>query len=498
MPIRRSARTRVKKIRLSNPGKLKPFAKGVLAHLEHGWVPVHPTLLKGIQLNISNGHYSNHPGVLIEDVQKDPGLFFTIVKRLRPFSSIEQSGFEPLLLLSQLEQAQLEEVFLFKPGSASIHRFGETSQSQSLMWKLCMSSSKAAHRIAQHLGLSPSIAYTGTLFRQFGLYLLCWNYAKLFSQALARHRNNGVDFDQEITTYFQMPHHQIAARFARQYELNREVKQALIIRKDHDYDTPEEREAYAPRMNDVCQIAELFSRAYYYASFPDAEALWDSKYKLIASHFPSDFFDSLQEEIAIFDDFESEATDFGDLKLAEHDRSDRERAKSFIPPSNPHLARCPEHVQRAFIEVHRELERSETALYAIKALLEKGIPETGISRGCLFIEIDGTVRPALRFGEVSLPEYSKLIKNPRMGIFETIPQKGPFIREVRGVTGESVIQVRGGMDDKEIKGVLYLEIDKEKRKVDADPKLSFRIIRASIAECLKHLDQDDLWRISFY
>ncbi|MGA1192172.1 MAG: hypothetical protein ACO3XO_07820 [Bdellovibrionota bacterium] len=102
---------------------MKPFAKGVIAHLEHGWIPSHPTLLNGIKLNIANGHYQDHPSALIADVQKDPGLFFTITKRLRPFSSIEQPGFEPILLLTELGQRELEEVFLFKPGSSSIHRF---------------------------------------------------------------------------------------------------------------------------------------------------------------------------------------------------------------------------------------------------------------------------------------------------------------------------------------------------------------------------------------
>lgn len=497
MPIRRRTRTRIKKIRLSAPGKLKPFAKGVIAHLEHGWIPVHPTLLNGIKLNIANGHYQDHPSALIADVQKDPGLFFTITKRLRPFSSIEQPGFEPILLLTELGQRELEEVFLFKPGSSSIHRFGEASPSQLLMWRICLTSSKAAFHMAEALGLSSAVAYTGTLFRQISLYLLCWNYSKLFAQALARHRNAGVDFTQELITYFQIAPSQIAVRFARQYELNREVKQALIVRKE-SLNESEHVGQHPLRMNEVCQTAELFARAQCYSSFPDAEGAWEQKHEAISSQFPDGFFERLRAEIALYEDFVPEATDFGDLTISEGDESGTSKHQNFIPKSNPHLARCPEHVQRAFIEVHRELERSETALYAIKTLLEKGIPETGISRGCLFIDTGGKLRPALRFGEVALPEYRKLMNNNRMGIFETIAQKGPFIREVHGVTGDPVIQVRGGLNDTELNGVLYLEFDKKTGDPEADPKLSFRIIRSSIAECIKHLDEDDLWRISFY
>jgi hypothetical protein len=415
MAVRRTTSYKVRRIPLPTPGSLSQRARDTMKHLSEGWLPVHADLLTGIQANIHNGHYLENPTLLLEDIKKDPGLYFTAAKRLKKFSDINQSGFEPLELLQSLEQEQLKEVFQFEPGSYTIHRAEESSPSQELIHELSRLGGESAEEFADEVDQKPSTAHEGTLFRQLGLHLLAWNYPKLFAQTLSLHRTKGVDFDKELQNHFQVAPQQIGARFARDLEMSREIKQSLLSQPDREL-RPELDMKQQLRLADICQLGELFARAQEPQFFPEAEDHWAAKESVLMPVLGKEVFRTVYQKAELIQEEEAQATDFGDLYEYIAKPEEPKTEGLLLPESNPHLASCSEEIQWAFVSVHRELERSKNALNAIRFLLEKGIPKTGAVRGCLYLQRkkDFQLQAALRFGDTPLPRYQRFLLDARM------------------------------------------------------------------------------------
>ncbi|MCB0329849.1 MAG: hypothetical protein KDD70_09300 [Bdellovibrionales bacterium] len=500
MAIRRQSQYRVSRIPLPSPGTVSDRARETLKHLEHGWLPVHADLLVGIQANIHNDHYLENPETLLSDLKKDPGLFFTVSKRLKRYSDPEESGFDPLDLLLSLEQEQLKEVFNFEPGDYSVHRAGESSPSQELVHEIARIGGESAASIAEELDKPILTAHEGALFRTLGISLLAWNYPKLFSQALSTHKTKGADFDRELQNYFQISPQQIGARFARELEMSREIKQSLLPRPQRDLLAEVDlKEQF--HLTDICQLSELFARAQEPSYFPDAEEQWAAKESALKPILGAEVFTELHLKAETIAEEKTSATDFGDLHEYIIVRKEPVIEGPVLPESNPHLAHCPESVQQAFIAIHRELERSKTALDAIKLLLQRGIPETGAIRGCLYLQRknDFRLQAALRFGDSPLPRYQKFLLDARNGILDAIHSTAPFVHEGKGVTGAHITQVRGGLGNGAPPGVLYVEIsDKAMKEADYNPTVMFHVIRSALKECLKGLQEGDQSRMSFY
>ncbi|MCI5065643.1 HDOD domain-containing protein [bacterium] len=501
MAVRRSSTPKVRKISLPTPGKVSRRAQETLKHLSNGWLPVEADLLVGIQANIANEHYADQPELLIDDLKKDPGLFFTVSKKLKSFASPEATGFDPISLLAELEKEQLETLFHFDPGTYSLHRANDASPSQELLHELTRIGGVSAETLAEEVQHPSSSAYSGALFRQLGLSLLAWNYPKLFAQALSLHKTQGKPLEKTLREYFEITPHQIGTRFARELEMSREIKQSLLLQPDRPLEPGEDIRKQL-HLNVICQLSELFARAQEPQFFPEAEDLWVAKESALIPSLGKEVFQTLHEKAEEVTDEEVQATDFGDLSEYVAREQDRVQPEGMLlPESNPHLSQCPEEVQRAITAVHRELERTQSALDAIRLLLEKGIPETGAVRGCLYLQRkqDYSLQAALRFGSASLPKYQKFLLDGRNGIIDAVHARAPFVHDGTGVTGNHCTQVRGGLSEGAPPGVLYIEISaKALKEPNYNPIITFHVIRAALQECLKQLEEGDRSRMSFY
>lgn len=502
--------------RYTSSRKLKPIsipkgvgmskkAKEALKHIEQGWIPVNERLLEGIKANLQNGHYQDDPQKLLKDIQKDPAIFFSLTKRLR-FLLMDDSGqgFNPYEALFQLEEEKLNELFDFTPGQLTSHRSWEAGPSQELVQQITRVTADSAGTLSKKTPLGTELATASSLFRSLGYELITWNYPRLFSQVLSAAKKGESDLDQELQRVFDLTPQQIGARFAREWDLNAEIRRSLLRGPQRDMKTiidSSEGEILNLTIQEVCSLSELFARAQEPEHFPGADGRWEQQREILEPIVGEETFEDLEEGAQqIIAQPEPAATDFGDLDETLSDRPVPKSSEEEAISANPVLRRCGKKVIREFGRVYRELEKAKQAIDAVRILANEAVPEAGFLRGCLYLQDNKTfdLKPVLRFGEVPLKEYVQFLYDSRNGVADSVHSTTPYSTRGSGITGQPVHRISGSLQNGKVRGVLYLEIAESKlSSPNYDLTAHFHVVRSTLNDCLNRLGSENRSGLTF-
>lgn len=502
---RYSTNRKVKHVTIPKGVGLSQKARDALKHIEQGWLPVNERLLEGIKVNLQNGHYHENAQQLLKDIQKDPGIFFSLAKRLR-FVLMDDKGigFSPYEALVDLEDEQLTELFNFTPGELTSHRSWEAGPSQELIQGLTRMTAESAGTLSTKTSIGSNLAQTTALFRNLGYGLITWNYPRLFSQILTTAKKGSTDIDEELRRVFDLTPQQIGARFAREWDLNSDVKRSLLRGPERDLKTiidSSEGDMLSLTIQEVCSLSELFAKAQEPQHFPAAEGRWEQQKEILEPIIGEETFDKLEETAReVLEEPHPAATDFGDLDKELSDRPIPKSSNEEALAANPMLTRCSPTVIKEFGKVYRELEKAKQAIEAVRLLATSAIPEAGFSRGCLYLQDRKSfdLKPVLRFGEIPLKEYAQFVFDSRNGIAEAIHSNTPYSTQGIGITGRPVHRISGALQNGEIRGVLYLEVN-EKKLASPNYNLNahFHAVRSTINDCLRRLGKENSAGLTF-
>jgi hypothetical protein len=469
-------------------------ADSSVEHMSKGGIPVNPAALKAVRDLVESGEWKKDPAGLLEAVKSDPGLFVYVAKNMKSLADEVREGVDPLAQLASLEQEKLVKLFHVSDRDVSTHRLRDATPAQMLRVQQAIISARAAEALGPKVDISADLAFSGAVLRQVGHSMIAWNYPDIYARALLHQRAKGANLDQELQKLVGMTPAQVGSRFAAEWNLSPELRWA--VSGDSQRTPPHQ---IAPRgtevdgklnLRDVCDLSELFAKANDPLHYPDAPEKWAEAERAIEESvgvsLPDAIAGAVQKSLAFISQVTQHALQTPFFRLPEKPNALSAEQRALIE-ANPYLRRCSDEVKLHFVPVYRLITKEGVSVEAIRELVDSAIPHLGFVRGCLYLykPETGTLKPALRVGDLPLSAYPTLGENEHHPVAEslqsTVLLKSPF----GPLNSNPGTHLYCALLGEKHRGVLHLEVAPEHEENPAyQATLLFNAVRQCILDCL--------------
>lgn len=486
-----------RKVKSTEAPSLNRRLEETIDHVAKGWIPVNPQVLKQVQEKIGEGVYRSNPASLVADLKNEPGLFLHAVKNLKQLAADTTAGMDPVVEILKLEEEKLRKIFSVTERQISAHRFRDMRKIQAVRYQHSVISARAAELIAPKVQLSGDLAFTSSLLRQLGHYLVSWNYPDIYARAASAQRTKGASLELELTKYLGISPLQIAAKFASSWNLHPDLK-LTVAPPRRAVAAPQREEPLllesggSPRMTlqKLCEVSELFAQANDPENYPQASKEWASIGKTLQDELGSGFAAEIKEavisSISLTDANMPQPLDPPFFKRPAAESPLSPRARQLIS-ANTFLRRCPERVQKGLMQVYEQISQAAVCVDGLRLLVDKVTPQAGFLRGCLYVleQNSLTLRPVLRIGDAALSAYPHIAVFENSPIAEALYTSVPLKQEGKSVTGTRVLQICGPLGSPKRPGVLYLELGGDEIDgIGHGSFICFQAVRQALLDCL--------------
>lgn len=204
---------------------------------------------------------------------------------------------ESLEALSQLEEEKLSHILGTPPSQISQHSFRHANKPQAKQLQFSIVSTQAAEEIAKRVELPADMAFSSANLRQLGLYLISWNYPRIYSRVLTNHRKEGADIDFELQRLLGLTPKQVGARLAQKWRLHPSIIKPLGSAADDVTLRTREKNESEFTMTDVCEVSELYAKTKDPETYPEAEEVWSSNEDSIIQVIGEETFERIEQKV---------------------------------------------------------------------------------------------------------------------------------------------------------------------------------------------------------
>ena len=465
-------------------------------HLSRGWLPVNPVVLSAVKQRLKDRAFKDNPGALVNELKKDPGLFFYCAKNVKTLAADADTGLDPFEELMRLEDEKLQSLFAVSPHDISIHHIKNSGKLQALRLQQSVISSRTAEALAFKVEIPSGLAYSSAMFRQLGLNLIAWNYPEIYSRALTIQRSKGGNLEQELQKFLGITPLQVAAKFAGDWNMRPEIRHTLSWRPERDATRPESRDRTESSsenfsLQKLCEASELFAQANDPEHYPQAAEQWKHKELQISNSLGADVIVSIKgqvlDSISVFEECSRRKLAPAHFLREKPVLSARKAEAERLFRGNAFAQRCPDGIKNLFYEVYQLIDTAAISVDAIRVLVDCLIPSSGFRRGCLYLLDPRTMalRPSLRMGDLPLMKYRAIGENEDNPISDALYAVAPIKQEWTSITGGSAVVICGALEQTRYSGVLYLEAAADQAEPSSEsPMLFFQAIRRALIDCL--------------
>ena len=475
-----------KRVLLQNKSIAAPVgdkSKSPDEYLQNGWFPANTDFVKSLLARLKAGEFHDNRKLLVEEIKKDISLLASIIKDI-PASEVFIDNPIRLVEVAPLDLIIKSIQSIIETGSA--HSLSGTLKPQAMRIRQSMISCSTSELIAAKKGIDPNLAYSVAMIRQVGLFLVAWNYPRIYSKALSQISTSEEDLETILHRGLGFSPRQMGVGLVIGTP-SADLKIAL------GFDDPA-GDSVGKVLREISELAEVFAQANDPEHFPSATRQWSTIEGQITSILGPDGLPIIRERVKHF-----RAT-YGTMPLVGVDQdiskdrnieiANRKHIDRLIS-QNASVQKLSADLQLMLRKVYNFIRVNEVSPEALQILVMEFIPAAGFNRGCVFLQ-DTTSQnliPKLRIGDRAIEEYQQYSKakgssgdNP---ILEALQSTIPVKRDGAVLFGERVSMVSGVIGSAEKGGVLYLEMDaKLADSAGFEPVQRFKAIRHCLNQCL--------------
>ncbi len=452
-----------------------------IKHLAHGWIPSNPLVIRELARELQNGVYKSNREALIQKLKIDPALFAYCARQVASVSEDSPHGHDVFETFRRIEEEKLRTILPLSDSVISPHRFAETSEPHKLLRaQHILFTTVTAEKLAQITSLQQTHAFTSALFFELGLNLIAWNYPRIFTQVMTRHRRYNLNPTRELEKLLGISPIRIGSRFASEFGLSREVLEVLA--HDDKLTKPD-----TLSLREIVRVSALLADAQDSFNFPGAMAAFKADKSPLRAVLTDEVVSELKEQvvsmISPYCDDLSPLQSLPILKSKPEFELGPTQAETLLA-QNTFAARLEYPLKNALLELYQLCSNDEISAQALKKYSTQTVEIFRFSRGCLYL-LDGqklVLKPSFRFGETSLAIYDLFLNDLSSGLSSSLYSHSPFCKIAPGVRGTSVLQLSSALDHSRYDGVIYFECD------DVDPEfpalLHFQVLRRTLNQLL--------------
>lgn len=466
-----------------------------LAHVIAGGLPIHVAHLKQVKEKLTAGHYKSDREALIREIKRDPALFVYCIREAKKVSGDFEHPVDVFSELRTLPYDGVMKLLNVSPQSISKHTLAQSNIIQASVLQHMLLCVAAVEALAPQLNIDPEAAYTVSVFRELGDALLVWNYSEVHARVLGNHRRFGSEIEAEWNRLLGITPHEIGIALADAWKLPTDVQFAFRQHGKPGTAILEITEGVEPGLHALSELADLYAQVHDPQHYPDGCKRWLVERESIEKVFGDHLIEHIDARVTdIFALYAKEVPALDKLLFAHSlqrgaiggsDRHKKTRHETLR--ANSYVTRCPDPLKKTFHNLYECIGTAAQSVAAIRLLAEKLVPRCGFERGCLYLldSHSAMLHPALRFGDLSLdhyPPYSSEAENEFSASFRS---GIAYHSAARGVAGDHVDRIIGGLKNTIHPGVLYLELSASlANDSSADPLLLFQAIRSALDDIL--------------
>ena len=461
------------------------------------WFPLNPTVAEEIFRKLNSLEYKEQHKDLVEDLKGDFALFSFCLKRLKDLG--RSRGPNPLETLLRADFEDLTKILIAAKADLAKHDLSSAERAQALILKQTVLSCSAAELLARSKKSDIDLAFTCALTKQLGLNLVAWNYPSIYTRALSLVKNAKESLEEILEENLGFGPSELASALILGEETSQIIRKAvgvspilgpngeMIPSSDNSSDIEKD-------LVDICEISSAFAQLHDPEHYPHISRSYDTVITQIDEHlgpggstsilnFVKDKFVQYIDRVPeVFNNENSLELSIAKVSLEYTD---------VLFEKNIYAQRCNEKIKKELREVYRHVCRGQVSSMGIGYLVNKVIPQTGFSQGCVYLLDSKRVMlvPKLRIGACSLDRYKAIncaLVDPEGSlIVEALYCSMPIKQEGVFLHGDLVSPILGPLGSREPVGVLYLEMTGVLlTQLSEEPLTLFKAIRTCFNDCL--------------
>lgn len=464
--------------------------ESTLSHLEDGFIPAHPDLLKDIRSKLESGSYLKEPSILVQDIKRDLALSAHCIRQLPQMLGKPSNKKSPLLELAELDKDKCA-LLLNSVEQLTRHELHKATALEAKRMRHAILACGTTEVLAQSVrergtDVDSELAFLCALLSQMGMQLVAWNYPKIFSRAAEQTRKGSTTLEEYIDGVLPQPLKEINLALAQHWQLNADI-QAIVAGGRAALDDESERSI----VTRLCRYGERFARLDSPDLYQNGAAEWLQGIPELTELVGSDTIKFLPERV-------QEACEPQLSLLREATGGDSKKKASLVTlptvrgqqmlSTNDDLRRCPSEVQAALREVYAGITEQGESIAALQKLVSEAIPAAGFARGCVY-GIDRTRHgfvPLLWINDKKASYFDPKHYFSAWTLADSLDRDVPLVRTITDEQGEALRFITGTVGHPITRGVLFLELNQLARdELAASASMSFRALRKALTDCLQ-------------
>lgn len=448
-------------------------------HVSKLWFPADPEILGRIRAGFKTGD-SLDSELIFNQIRNDFALFTYCLKGVTKLLASERvappKDLTPLQVLRWAGLPRIQKILFDGEEEISFHNLREISDFQAARLKEALVSASAAEVLAEHAALDPDTGYSAALLRQLGLALIAWNYPALYRRSLAAKDGGGLD--EALARALGFSPALLGAAVMRDWPLQTEV-QAAVLEPSRAVRTNS-----PGKLEHICRISEMLSRANAPEHHPSAAADWQQAQREIRTALGSEGLELIQLRAETHGKHYADLAVVGleDIVMIEPARRVHVHTGTALVRNNRHIKSCPPLLGRKLRDLYGDIVPGRIDRANINTLIREIIPSAGFSAGAIYIldPIELRLVPRMKIGE---PQRRSLIPLAVTGTGDPIMTAFQCRAPVQDSTGDGVAILAGSIGEENRAGVIYLEFP---QILASSPRVltAFKAIRKALDDCL--------------
>jgi len=435
--------------------------------LTRGWFPVHSAVLAKVRQRLNAGIYQSERALLVDDLKSDCALYLFCLRELSLLTrskngvrrNVSASSFATMIMEASEDHLRL--VFSNGPETISAHKLENASVFQAERFEECLVSAATAELLGPAFGLDARESFNCALLRQLGLMLICWNYPKVYAQALSLMRESysagGADLDTVLQALLGFSPSLLGAKTAQSWGLSEQAIRPLQMHRGYDIDPDKftREQDKSELLAKISSVGEALARAGNPELYPEAQAHWEGAERVVRKKLGPD------GVRLIFQQAEKLGEQYCALSPVLFRMSERSVASAHAFPSeyskqcynkNIHLRRCPPAARQQLERIYETLKDSVDDIL-VRTFFFDVVPKVGFDCSAVFMLDAG--RPAL------VPTFHsgtpKFVKLKPLSLLEGESETHPFREALHRSTPLEGEGIAGGTSRKYFVGSLGSE-----------------------------------------